>query len=157
MTASNKTIDPRVFFVLYIGPNDSGTGHIFFKLATKQLVTTLNCKPKPMAKDIVEVVNEMGKQQGMPDGIQFHNIHHKSTLSDLYADEVGQDDNSYASDNDQKDRKYPQADLKNLVANVGINNDEVNDLEDGDALQLNDGFVGNKDTANDGVQDEQDN
>ena len=29
---SNKTTDPRAFFALYIGPNDSGTGHTVFKL-----------------------------------------------------------------------------------------------------------------------------
>ena len=111
-----------------------------------------------MAEDIVEVVNEMGKQEGMTDRIQFHNIHHKSTLSDLFVDEVGQDDvNSCASDNDWKDRKNPQVDLKNFVADVGIDDDEVNDLDDEDALHLNDRLAGNKDTANDGVQHEQDN
>ena len=40
VTASNKTIDARAFFALYIGPNDSCTGHIVFKLGTKQLVIT---------------------------------------------------------------------------------------------------------------------
>ena len=34
VTSSNKTTDLRAFFALYIGPNDSGTGHIVFKLAT---------------------------------------------------------------------------------------------------------------------------
>ena len=63
MTVSNKTTDPRVFFGLYIGPNDSSTSHIEFKLVTKRLVITLKYKPKPMAEDIVEVVNEMGKQK----------------------------------------------------------------------------------------------
>ena len=28
VTASNKTTHPRAFFMLHIGPNDSGTGHI---------------------------------------------------------------------------------------------------------------------------------
>ena len=42
VTVSNKTTDPRAFFALYIGPNNSGTGHTVFKLATKQLVTTSN-------------------------------------------------------------------------------------------------------------------
>ena len=159
VTSSNKTTDPRAFFALYIGPNDSGTGHIVFKLGTKRLVTTPKCKPKPMAEDVVEVVNEMGKQEGMPDGIQFHNIHHKSTLSDLYADEVGlhDNDNSCASDDNWKDRKNPEVDLKNLVANVGIDNDEVNDLDDEDTRHLNDGFGGIKDTTNGGVHHEQDN
>ena len=94
----------------------------------------------------------------MPDRIQLHNIHHKSTLSDLYADAVGQDNkNSCASDDDWKDRKNPEVDLKNLVADLGINDDEVGDMDNKDALHLNDGFSGIEDTANDGVQHEQDN
>ena len=35
VTSSNKTMDPRAFFGLYIRPNYSGTGHTVFKLATK--------------------------------------------------------------------------------------------------------------------------
>ena len=35
VTSSNKTTDPRAFFALYIGPNDSGTSHTVFKFATK--------------------------------------------------------------------------------------------------------------------------
>ena len=100
----------------------------------------------------------MRKQEGMPDGIKFHNIHHESTLSDLFANKVGHsNDDSCASDNDWKYRKNCEVDLKNLVANIGINNDEVNDLGDKDALHLNNGLAGNEDIANDGVQHEQDN
>ena len=61
VASSNKTTDARAFFALYIRPNDSSTGHMVFKLSTKRLVTTPKCKPKPMAEDVVEVVNEMGK------------------------------------------------------------------------------------------------
>ena len=110
-----------------------------------------------MPKDVVKVVNEMGKQEEMPDGIQFHDIHHKSTLSDLYADKDGhEDNNSCTSNKDQKDRKNPETDLKNLVADVGIEDDKVNELDDEDALHLNDGFGVIEDIANDGVQHEQD-
>ena len=119
---------------------------------------TPKCKPKPMAKDVVEVVNNVGKQEGMPEGIQFHNIHHESTLPGLCADKVGHKDNdSCASDNDWKDRKNPELDLKNLGTDVSINNDEVNDLDDGDAIHLNDGFGDIKDIVNDGVQHKEDN
>ena len=38
--ASNKTLHPRTFYALYLGLNDSGTGHSVFKLSTKQLLTT---------------------------------------------------------------------------------------------------------------------
>ena len=124
VTASKKTMHPRAFYALYIGLNDSGTGRVAFKLLTKQLVTTLKCKLKPTAEDIVKVVNEMGKQEGILDTIQFYNIHHESTLSDLFANEVGcHDNNSCASKNDLKDKKNPELDLKNLGANVGINNE----------------------------------
>ena len=33
--ANNKTSRPRVFYALYIGPNNSGTSHSVFKLLTK--------------------------------------------------------------------------------------------------------------------------
>ena len=67
--SSNTTTELRAFFAPYIRPNDSGTGQTVFKLATKQLVTTPKCKPKPMAKLVVKVVNNIGKQEGIPDRI----------------------------------------------------------------------------------------
>ena len=145
VTASNKTTHPREFFALCIGPNDSVTGFIVFKLSTKELVTTPKCKTKPMAEDIVEVVNEMGKQEGMPDGIQFHNIHHESTLSDLFPNKVGHGDYSCASDNNQQKRKNPELDLKSLIADVDMDDDG------------NDGLADNEDTADDEGQRKQDN
>ena len=33
--ANNKTLHPRTFYALYIGPIDSGTSHLVFKLSTK--------------------------------------------------------------------------------------------------------------------------
>ena len=89
MTANNKTACPRAFYALYIGPSNSGTGHIVLKLSTNNPVTTPKCKHKPMAEDIVTIVNEITKKEGMPDRIELHNIHHKSPLSDLYANEDG--------------------------------------------------------------------
>ena len=80
---SNKTTHSRAFLTFYIGPSDSGTGHKVFKLSTKLLVTTPKCKPKPMAEDIITSVNEIGEREGMSDRIQFQNIHHELTLSNL--------------------------------------------------------------------------
>ena len=78
----------------------------------------------------------------MPDGIQFHNIHHESTLSDLHANEVGHGNyNSYASDDNWKDKKKPERDV-NLVADMDIDDNEledINDLGNADELHLHDG------------------
>ena len=39
-----------------------------------------------MPDNIIKVVNDMGKQEGIPNRIQFRNIHHKSIIADLFAD-----------------------------------------------------------------------
>ena len=85
VTADNKTTTPRAFYTLYIGPNNSGTGHQVFKLLTKRKVTTPKCKPIPMPDNVIEVVNDLGEQNDMPTGIKFRKIHKESTLSDLFA------------------------------------------------------------------------
>ena len=84
--ANNKTSRPRVFYTLYIGPNDGGTGHSVFKLSTKQMIITPRCKPVPMPDNVIEVVNKIGKDERMPDGIHFRNINKEATLDDLYRD-----------------------------------------------------------------------
>ena len=128
VTANNKTTRPRAFYALYIVPNDSGTGHQVFKLASKRLVTTPKCKHVPMPDDVIEVVNDMGKQEGMPNGIQFHNIHHKSTLADFYADEDLNDDDSCALVTDWDLSKKPEEDLKKITFDDHVDDDEVEDF-----------------------------
>ena len=126
VTSSNDTTKPRAFYALYIGPNDGGTGHKVFKLGTKKMITTPKCKPVPMPDDVIKVVNDMGRQERMPDGIQFHNIHHESTLSDLYADEDNSDcESSCASDKDYSEKKKPEVDLQKVPYDNDLDDDEV--------------------------------
>ena len=42
---NNKISRPRVFYVLYIGLNDGGTGHLVFKLSKKKMTITPKFKP----------------------------------------------------------------------------------------------------------------
>ena len=60
-----------------------------------------------MPDDIIQVVNDMGIQDGIPSGVQLHNIYHESTLADLFTDNDLNDDNSNASDNDWGLNKNP--------------------------------------------------
>ena len=66
----------------------------------------------------------------MPNGIEFLNIHKESTLSDLFADEDLNDDDSNASDKDWGDRKNPEEDLQ-----VATFNRDVDDSVDGTEVQ----------------------
>ena len=68
---NNKTSKPIAFHVLYIGPNDGGTGHSVFKLSTKTMIITPRCKPIPMPNNVITVVNQMGEDDGSPEGIVF--------------------------------------------------------------------------------------
>ena len=50
--ASNKTLHPRTLYALHIGPIDSDTGHLVFKISTEQLLTTPKCKLVPIPEDV---------------------------------------------------------------------------------------------------------
>ena len=65
-----------------------------------------------MPDGVIQVVNDMRIQDGMPSGIEFRNIHHKLTLVDLFVDNDLNDDNSNASNNDWGLNKNPEEDLK---------------------------------------------
>ena len=54
----NNTLYPRTCYALYIGRDDNGTGHLIFKISTKQILTTLKNKPVPMPEDLIEAINE---------------------------------------------------------------------------------------------------
>ena len=76
--SSNKTLYSRTFYVLYIGPNDSSASHLVFKLSTKQLLTTSQCKPVPMPKEIIQAVYEMGTITNKIHLYHFDRDHQKS-------------------------------------------------------------------------------
>ena len=96
--SNNKTLKPRKFYAPYIRPNDGGTGHSVFKLSTTSMIVTPRCKLVLMPGNVIEVVNQMGEDDGSPDEIVFRNIYKKSTVEDMYGDVDSQDNSSCASD-----------------------------------------------------------
>ena len=136
---SNNTGQERAFYGLYIGPNDNGTGHKVIKLLTKRVVSTPRCKPIPIPQDVIDLVNEMGEQEGIPDGIQFLNVHGKATLMDLYPAEE-HDDDSCVSDLDYTEES--DIEDESLVVDVDIEEDPllVEEIDDnpGDQSKEND-------------------
>lgn len=63
-SSSNDTEHPRAYFALYVEPNDNGTGHKVFKLQTKRVVTTQKCIAKTITDDDIDIVSELGEQEG---------------------------------------------------------------------------------------------
>ena len=92
-------------------------------------------------KDVIKVVNDMGKQEITSDRIQLRNRHHKLILLDLFVDNDRNDDDSCASDTDQKIGKNLETYLMKIELDMDIDNNEINDLNDKDAVHLNDGLA----------------
>ena len=81
-----------------------------------------------MPDNVIQVVNDMGIQDGMPNGIEFRNIHHESSLADLFAEDNLNNDNSIASDNNWGLNKNHEEDLKKKTFDKHVNGNEVQDL-----------------------------
>ena len=82
-----------------------------------------------MTKDIINIVNEMGRKEEISDATQFQNMHCKSSISDLYAYEVGHDnDDRYASDKDWTDKTKHKDDVK-LIYNMNIDDDKLEGID----------------------------
>ena len=94
-----------------------------------------------MPDNVIQVVNDIGKQEGMPNRIQFCNIHQESTLADLFAVNNLDNDSSCASDNDWGLNRNSEEDLKKITFNDHVDDDEVKDLniDNKYILHLNDG------------------
>ena len=148
-TSDNKTTTPRAFYALYIGPDDGGTGHQVFKLSNKRMIATPKCRHVPMPDNVIEIVNDLGKQDDMPNGIKFLNIHKESTLADLFADEDLNDDDSNASDEDWGDKKNPEDDLQLVTFDKDVDDvvdgTEVQDLHIANGTEAQDLHITNED------------
>ena len=111
------------------------------------MIITPRCKPIPMPDDVIEVVNQMGEDDGSTDGIVFFNIHKESSVDDMYRDVDSQDNSSCASDKSWDEKKDGgQIDTKNIVYDDAVDDDEIDDLNE-DLIQLRNGFG---DNVNDG-------
>ena len=80
-------------------------------------------------KYVIQVVNDIEKQEVTPDRIQFRNIYHKSILSDIFADNDLYDKDSYASDPYWKIGKEPETNLKKIGFDINVNDNEIDDLK----------------------------
>ena len=105
--SSNDTNVPRCFYALYLYPAENGAGHVVFSLKLKTKRSTQKCVPQPMTQDIIDLVNQLGAEEKVKEGIQFFNVDGGATLTDLYAADED-DDDSCASD---KDHPYDGKDV----------------------------------------------
>jgi hypothetical protein len=123
---SNSTDEERSIGALFIGRADNGSGHIMFKLNTKQPVSVNRITRISTTETTIEPVNAIGEQEGQPEGIQFSDMNGNIILQDFA--ENDNDEDSNASDDDFKlDEEY-QEEIDNEITldeeegSIGNNN-----------------------------------
>ena len=114
--ATNETLHSKTYYALYIGPKDSGTSHLLFKLSMKQLLNTPKYKPVPMPEDIIQAVYEMGTYTNKIDLNHFdrdqytvHQNHFGNTPDDNQEHYVTMEHSDHESDGHLDDSQQQRA------------------------------------------------
>ena len=55
--ARNNTLHPKVFYALYIEPNDDNDGHVIYYLSRDKIVVIINYQSVPVPTDLFEPTN----------------------------------------------------------------------------------------------------
>ena len=55
----NNTLRPRIFYELYIGPNNEGNGHLIYKLSIDQILVTMKYQSVPIPEDLINTMNKI--------------------------------------------------------------------------------------------------
>ena len=55
----NNALCPRIFYALYIGPNNNGNGCLIYKLSTDQILVTMKYQSVPVPEDLIEAINKV--------------------------------------------------------------------------------------------------
>ena len=54
----NRTLWPRVFYALYVRPNNNGNGHLIYRLSMDQVLVTKDYQSVPVPEDLIEATSE---------------------------------------------------------------------------------------------------
>ena len=69
----NRKPRPRVFYALYIKPNDNGNGHLIYTLSTDQILVTKEYQCVHVPEDLVEAISETNSSDNKIQAIHFNN------------------------------------------------------------------------------------
>ena len=100
-----------------------------------------------MTQDLIDIVNTLGKEEKVRDGIQFLRVDGGATITDLYAaDENNEDscasDKDYESDDkDVNDSDNDLSDNEEWVEDDDLPESEDDHEQSGDKYDLNDGMA----------------
>ena len=105
----NKTLRPRIFYALYIRPNDDGSGHLIYRLSTDQILVTKDCQSVPVPEDLIEAIS---KTDSYENKFQVNNFDRNYyTVQDDQSNNNDNDSHTHFNDEDNsEDESYDELD-----------------------------------------------
>ena len=58
INTESNTLRPRIFYVLYIGPNDNSKDYLIYKLSMDQILVTIKYQSVPVPEDLIEAIRK---------------------------------------------------------------------------------------------------
>ena len=69
--ALNDTGTQRAVYLLYIRPNDAGTAHYVYNMATKQVISSPKVIIKKMDQVFIDLIDKIGEEEKQLVGLEF--------------------------------------------------------------------------------------
>ena len=120
----NKTLHPRVFYTLYIRPNDIGIGHLIYKFSTDQILITKDYQPVPVSNDLIKAMDKTNPCHNKIQVMHLKDDH--STVQDNHSNNHNEEYYTPINNtNDREDKNQDESDCS-----LHLNNTESNKTVD---------------------------
>ena len=105
----NRTLHPRVFYALYIRPNNIRHGHLIYRLSTYQILVTKEYQSVPVSDDLIEATKKTNSYDNRIKVMHLKEDH--STVQDDHSSKHNRECHTHIHDtDDSKDRRQDESD-----------------------------------------------
>ena len=104
-----KTLYPRVFYALYIRPNDVDNRHLIYRLSTDQILVTKEYQSVPVSDDLFEAMNTTKSYDNRIKVMHLKDDH--STVQDNHSGKHNEECHTHITDTiDSEDKSQDESD-----------------------------------------------
>ena len=120
----NETLHPRVFYALYIRPNDTGNGHLIYRLSKDQISITKEYQSVPVSDGLIEAINKINSYGNKIQAIHLEDNH--SIVQDDHSSNHNEEGHIHINDvNISEDKSHDELDcppqLNSMESNKIVN------------------------------------
>ena len=103
----NKTLHRRVYYVLYIRPNDIGNGHLIYRLSTDQILVTEEYQSVHVPEDLIEAISKTNSSDNKIQVIHINN--NQAIVQDDHSNNHNKDGHTHINDtNNPEDESHSE-------------------------------------------------